>query len=81
MIQMLKSMRRNMSEHTHKRERVVIEPFPLNRREEILNRLEATKDNIHSPYSWYREDVRMLLIQLDFLHTRYLAALQENKED
>lgn len=77
MIQMSKNMRRNMSKFTHERQKAIIEEFPLERREEILKRLEVCKDNIHSPWSWYREDVRMLLINIDHLHTRYLKILDD----
>ena len=66
---------------SQQRKRQILEPYPLNGREEIEARIKSCGANIHSPYSWYREDVRRLLIICDFLHTENMELKNEQEEN
>ncbi len=63
------------------RKKQILEPYPLDSREEMVNRIKACGMNIHSPYSWYREDVRRLLIICDVLHTENVELKHQLEED
>ena len=70
-----------MPQSQHERKKVVLIPYPLDNREDIENRIKACGQNIHSPYSWYREDVRRLLIICDFLHTENMELKAQQEEE
>ncbi len=70
-----------MPQSQHERKKVVINPYPLTNRDDVEARIIACAENIHSPYSWYREDVRRLLIICDILHTENMELKAQQKED
>ena len=63
------------------RKRVVLEHYPLDNRDKIESRIRACGLSIHSPYSWYREDVRRLMIICDFLYTENMELKNQQEED
>ena len=63
------------------RKRQILEQYPISGRDEIEKRIKACATNIHSPYSWYREDVRRLSIMCDFLYTENMQLKDEQEED
>lgn len=63
------------------RKKVELKEYPLTNRDEVNKRLAGCKDNIHSPWSWYRQDVLRLLAVADILYTENQYLKSQQKEE